>query len=194
MNTITDHEMGFIVNALDGLEGKASRDPESLLARSIINSQVPEELYYLDINKYKQIRAAYTGIREAFKRVVIDLNNFYQLNKIEDRDYLHEKIIEIAEEFNSEFEKFKKSKVGRNIKRWASIGIRSLPVILGSILSKSKLMYGAASLRIGLDIIEEYTQPKSNKINLFKMMGKMQGQVLRASKVKNMMIQEHHFL
>lgn len=73
LNTITDRRLDFIVTALNAMESKSILEPESLLACSIINVLIPQEIQNISTNQYKQIRDAYSDIRVLFQRVVIEL-------------------------------------------------------------------------------------------------------------------------
>lgn len=194
MNTITDFEIGFIVNALDAMESKSLIDPESLLASSIISSIIPQEVQYVDIKTYKEIRDEYSGIRGEFQKVVSELTNLYHLNRIEDKDFMKSQVADITSAFTSEFDKFKTSTFGRNVKKWVPIGLSSLSTLVGTASCKPSVALAGAFISVGIQFIDKLITTESKQNNFLKILAKMGKRILEASQVKELMLPEYSFL
>lgn len=189
INTVTDSSVDFTVNALNALGSSSLFEPATLLACSVINLLIPEDVGRIEISRYKEIRDAYSDIREPFHRVVLDLTNLYRLDRIGDMQILRKKISEITQEFNSEFSKFRKSKFGRSLKRWMPIGIGGLASLVGAAFSEPSIAFSTAGVSVVIQIIQEtsfFRQESSSQEEVHRMIAGMQKDILKAAQVKTL--------
>ncbi|MGO9531210.1 MAG: hypothetical protein ACLP3B_08505 [Syntrophobacteraceae bacterium] len=188
INTVTDSSVDFTVNALNAM-GSSLLEPTTLLASSIINLEIPEDIGRIEISKYKEIRDAYSDIRQPFHRLLVDLTNLYRLDHIGDMQVLREKVSEIAKELTSELNKFRKSKFGRSLRRWMPIGIGGLASLAGAAFSEPSISYTAAGVTVVVQIIQEthfFKQESSNQEEVHRMIARMKKDILTAAQVKSL--------
>jgi len=188
-NTVTDRKIDFTVNALNAFEYRSLKDPRSTLICSIINCEIPQEIQNVKLDRYKEIRDAYSDIRESFHRVIIELSDLYRLETIEDGQVLHERITEITSEFHSEIEELKNSNLGRKVKRWAPIGIGGISSIIGEIFGGPVVGVSIASVSILTKVVQKFVDlkdPRSERDEIYRLIAKMQKDIIKASEVRKL--------
>lgn len=188
-NTVSDQPIDFIVNSLNSFSYEAIKEPRTMLACSIVNCEIPNEVIHVTPTKYVEIRNAYSDIRESFHRVVTQLNNLYRLEMIKDKEILQNRVIEITREFSSEVEKYRKSTSGRMVKRWSPIGIGSLATLAGAIFADKSVAIASALVSILIQTVQELTnlrETESNQSKVQRLIGNMRKDIIRASEIRKL--------
>ncbi len=187
LSTITNNQTDYTVSTLNSLEAIKKVDAtEGLLSSLIINMQIPSEIHNISNQKYRNIRNAYSDIREPFRELITDLNNIYRLNSILDEKSLLEKIETIVKKFNLESEKFNKTRFIRQIKDWTIFGIGSLGVLGACLAENQNAKVALAMLSITVTGINQFCNYyESDKEKIHRLISGMQGDIIDASKVRS---------
>lgn len=187
-NTVTDHQIDFTVNSLNAFQWGSLEDPQSKLVSSIINCEIPQEIQNIDVEKYKEIRDAYSDVRKCFHRAVVELSSQHRLEKIGDKQILEERISEITQEFDSEIENFKNSEFGRKIKRWMPIGVGGLTTLTSLAFDEPEVKGVCGATSVAIRIIQERwnrrIQPKQSEVH--RLIAGMQKDILKAPDVRSL--------
>ncbi len=188
-NTVTDLQIDFSVNALNAFEHESIKEPRNMLVCSIIKCEIPQEIQYINPKKYVEFRDVYSDIRKPFHRFVNELSNLYRLETISDKQILQDRIREITHEFDLEVEKFKKTKFGRIIKRWISIGIGSLAILTGAVINEATVKITCAAVSVAMQIIQKSStckEPEPERSKIQRLIARMQKDILKASQIRKL--------
>ena len=189
-STITDQEIPFMVSSLDSIQQKTSTTKvRTMLASMVLKFEIPEDIGSLNHRRYKELRDSYCDIRETFHSVIMNINNLYQLDQISDQNVLHEKIVGVTRNFDSEVQKYKKSIAGKKVKRWAPLGIGSLATIGGAIISSPEIILTSAGLSVIVAIVQEVfigKEEETEKNKLKKMLTSIQKDIINKTKVRKL--------
>ena len=186
IHTATDREVEYVLNSLNAMQYNALSDGSTQLMSAIVKCEVPYEVSTLPIEKYLEIRASYSGIREAFQYVINDIAEAYRLNKASDSEYLRRKINQIKREFNKEVESYKSSRFARAIDRWYPVGLGGLIGVLGLVPGAQAK---SAAARFGLDVLKEYRSNSDilkNKKTMQRLIADMKTTVLRKATIDSL--------
>jgi hypothetical protein len=189
-NTITDRDIDFAFNSLNALKDFQSSSvdkPVNMLISSIIGCEIPERVEYLSPKDYIEIRNRYSDIREPFYLMMDKLRVLHHLDLIGDREVLESKIRDITSDFNSEVIKMRKSEWGMRIRRWEPIAFGGLVAIIVAIsgdLATTIKVIGAILSFVAITTREIYKESDSEEDKTLKLIGKMQKDIMKKSKIK----------
>ena len=186
LSMISDQEMDFTFLSLNqkGInEIPSGMSANGKLASAMFDIVVPEETYTLDLKKYKKIREKYSDFRDVFNQTLSD----YELEKIDDVDYLNKTIEDIVNTFKVELEKIQKSTFGRQFKRWTPLSIGTLLSFASLATLQPEIAITVESASIGIQTIKEiysfYSRPDKN---MYNMIHKMKKDIIRADFVQRL--------
>jgi hypothetical protein len=189
-NTITDRDIDFAFNSLNALKDFQSSSvdkPVNMLISSIIGCEIPERVEYLSPKDYIEIRNRYSDIREPFYLMMDKLRVLHHLDLIGDREVLESKIRDIKSDLNSEVIKMRKSEWGMRIRRWEPIAFGGLVAIIVAIsgdLATTIKVIGAILSFVAITTREIYKESDSEEDKTLKLIGKMQKDIMKKSKIK----------
>lgn len=187
-NTITDHQLDFSYYALNDFTFKRINNPRNTLACAIISTEIPAEIATLTPKKFKELREAYSQIREPFQHIILDMSNLKNLESIEDKQTLTAIINDITRDFNKEVQDFKKAKYIRDIKQWTLLGIGAMASLIGAIFNKTQISIATAAVGVTVQVVQTYlpAEPVSDKTIVKKLIGRIQNNILDTTEIRRL--------
>ncbi len=84
--TITDTNLNYLFNSLDDFQYKSNFEVDSLLAKSIIQCSIPQNIHKVSLSQYSDIRQNFIGVREVFPSLIEEITKENRLSQIHDKD------------------------------------------------------------------------------------------------------------
>lgn len=190
INTITDMPLEYSVSLFNSYKFKSINDPRTLLAKSLINCEIPYQIGQIPFSDYLKIRTAYKNIRTPFHELINEISSIYQLNSIEDTNELKLRIEDITTDINDEIQRIKKQSFCETLKRWIPIGISGFGTIAGSITVDPLMLMTTNSISFGIQVLKElkYKAPNDRHDNIKRMIGNLQNDLLKPSFANKLVI------
>lgn len=182
LNTITDQSLGFTFSSLNAFDIQ-SGTPNGMLASSIFKIMIPEEICFVDIDKYGEIREKYSELRPLFHKTILELSDLSRLEYINDSSELKERINEATKDFSEEFEEFQKSKFQRQVKRWIPISLGGLFSIFGAVAGSTLLVGCSTTASVAIQIIQEVALSKGREKDIFRLLSGLRKDILKTTDV-----------
>lgn len=132
MRTITDVDSSFFLStACNVIEAGDPIDSRGVLASSVLQFHIPEEIGELSDSNFVEIRKRYEEVRETFPLYLRDLGELIQIDDVRQVSELIARIESLVLNLDRDMTRIKRSRIGESIKRWLPVGIGSA-VTLGS--------------------------------------------------------------
>lgn len=190
INTITDRPLEYSVSLFNSYKFKTINDPRTLLAKSLINCEIPYQIGQISIDDYLKIRNAYKNIRTPFHELITEISSIYQLNSIEDANELKLRIGEVTTDINDEIQRIKNRSLIELLTRWIPIGISGFGTIAGSITVDPLMLMTTNSISFGIQVLKElrYKTPNDRHDTIKRMIGNLQNDLLKPSFANKLVI------
>jgi hypothetical protein len=190
LDAITDRPLDFGVNALDNLRiTDGAENSEGALLASIASVSIPSEISTLDVRQYKAIRDSYSEVRAAFRPLIVELSSLNRLGKISDPAVLRKRIADLANDFATEYEVWRKTRFARAFKSWT-------PLCVGGLLSVATAFVqpiaaaAIATATFGLQVIEKcVTQSEAHnpKDRVYQMLVGLRRDIIKRSPIRRLL-------
>ena len=152
MRTITDGEAFFYLSAAcNVIEAGNPLDSRGVLASSVLQFHIPENIGDLSVAEFAELRNHYEDLREAFPLYLRDLGELIQIDDIRNVPDLNARIKKIVDTIDRDMARIKQTQIGSSIRRWLPIGIGSAVTIAAAILPDNpsvKYVTGAATIAV----------------------------------------------
>ncbi len=157
LSTITDQDIDFMVSSLNAIHRnyEQTKRARNILASLVLKFEIPEEIESLNYRQYKELRDNYQDIRGVFHEEMSRLTSLHELDQINDIAILKERIGKVSRNFNDELQKFKKSRRGKQVKKWLPLGIGSLATMAGAFVQSPSVMVLSAGVTVGVNFVQE---------------------------------------
>ncbi len=179
--SLTDKLLFNSFNNISELSTYSRSDSPNILASSIINLVIPDNISSLNENDYWQLKHAFSDLKEPFHRLIKDLINLYGLNNIHDENELKERIKDISREFNKEYSKFRQTRWIKKFKKWGPIGIGGLFTLAGATCSNPIIAISGAAASITIQILSEsklLKSPQNGKSEVYSLLASLEDKIL----------------
>lgn len=143
-DTVTNHNLGFVVNSLDALGVRDEGDIRGALLAAILKVQIPREIGDLSDDVYIEVRERYAPIRKEFRRVIAALSGNANLREIDDPDQLRARIIEEVSMFREECDKLLSERWMNRFKQYAPLAVGTLISVIAAIFDEKAAAVGFA--------------------------------------------------
>ena len=187
-DTITDKPVPFALNALNSLGVAPTRAPggaEGALLASLTSILIPAGVASLTPTEYRNLRESYGSIRAAFKELTANLTRTNRLDRIQDPTALQDAVGATAQEFNKEYETFRKSRYSRNFKRWAPLYVGGLLTMASAAVPPVAL--GIAGVSLVVQVIQKHIEGSvdhSGCERTFNMLAGIRKDIIRRSGIE----------
>jgi hypothetical protein len=163
LDTVTDEELDFTMTSTDCHNvalGRPTGSADGALISAIARVTIPQEIEFLDIRAYKDLRESYAAIREAFKGYVTEISAVERLGRIEDAGVLSDKINGSAEKIRRECDAYTKSAYARRFKSWAPFAVWSM-LTIGATIARPTFGLVFAAGTVSLELLKRvFIEPR----------------------------------
>jgi hypothetical protein len=157
MRTITDIDSSFFLSAAcNVIESGDPVDTRGVLASSVLQFHIPEEIGEISHSDFVEIRKRYEEVREAFPLYLRDLGELIQIDDVRQVRELTARIESLVHTLDRDMIRIKRSRIGESIRRWLPVGIGTA-VTLGSAFlpDHPSLKYVTGAATVVVQILTE---------------------------------------
>ncbi|BCL61588.1 hypothetical protein DGMP_22810 [Desulfomarina profundi] len=179
--SLTDKLLFNSFNNISELSTYSGSGSSNMLASSVINLLVPDNISLLSEKDYLELKQAFNDLKVPFHRLIKEQFNLYSLNDIHDENELKEKVKSISIEFSKEYSKFRQTRWIKKFKKWGPIGIGSLFTLAGATFSNPIIAISSAATSITIQIISEsklLKSPQNNKSEVYSLLASLEDKIL----------------
>lgn len=185
IDTITDKQLPFALNALRTVP-LSTADAEGALLSAIARASLPGAVANLTVEDYVDLRDTYSGIREAFKVLTVELAAVNRLTKLDDAVRLLERVEGVANDFHREFLDFQKSKYARAFRSWTPFVVGAALAIPASLVSPEAGVVMAAG-GVAIQAIEKCARAEvQGPEKVFNMLSDLREDLIERSRVAHL--------
>jgi hypothetical protein len=188
-DAITDKPIPFALNALNNLgvaQAPASNPVEGALLASLASILIPSEVATLRPSHYRNLRESFGSIRIAFKELTAELTRINRLNRIQDPQFLRDKVQVTAGEFFKEYRAFRRSRYARAFKKWVPMYVGGLLSMVMTVVAPPVAL-GIAGASFGIQIIQKGLEGPADQLGrerIFNMLAGIRKNIIRTSGIK----------
>lgn len=188
LDAITDRPMPFAYAALRGVPHRADMDgrAEGALLSTVAELMIPSEVAHVDVQRYTEIRDSYAAIREAFKRLTVELAALHRLTRVDDAQEFVARVNSVAREFEADYQQYRNSQFARRFRDWAPMCVGGALSIVGTLVHPL-VGAGIATTSFAIQVVERLTAaPATDRKRVFNMMSGIRRDVVAGSGIRRL--------